>query len=203
MSKGVTQSQWLNLVIIIISALVLAFTLIGRFMHKAADEAGARQSIVEDTHQQISEPMMQLMSIDFGTLRISQAKNKDRSKSGVTWSAEPKGAMTQQRIKVLVDRWQKILTLPVTALNQQALTNYSSIATVLLYFADTAQPLVAKVLVSEKNNPTQFIKIRFVSTSQQIIIEDLPLEYLLPQQSEQKLDDEKNFSNPTDLQGSK
>jgi len=38
------QRQWLNVIIIVISALILLFMLIGRFMSKAVDEAEQKAS---------------------------------------------------------------------------------------------------------------------------------------------------------------
>lgn len=202
MNKGMTQSQWLNIVIIIISALILAFTLIGRFMDRAVDDSDARQIVAEDSRHQISEPTMQLTSIDFGTLRIFLKPQEAHSKLALIGSVEPKGALTEKQIKALIERWQKILMMPAQSLSQASSINYLPIATILLYFAETAQPIVAKVTASDKIESTPLISVRFVSTGQQIIIDNLPIDQLLPQQVLQKPASEKKSSIPVDLQGS-
>jgi len=38
------QKQWLNIVIIVISAMILVFMLIGRFMNRAVEDADRRAS---------------------------------------------------------------------------------------------------------------------------------------------------------------
>lgn len=201
MSKGISQSQWLNIVIIIISALVLAFTLIGRIMDNAVDETNARQIAATNDSRQVGVPVMQLSSVDFGTLRITSKQQKNRQKLVLIWSTEPKGVLTQKQIKTLLDQWQKILIMQAQPVDQPASINYSPIATVLLYFAKVGQPIIAKVLVSDKIEPAPTIIVRFVSTGQQIMIDNLPIDQILPLQVLQKLDREKHSSNPADLQG--
>ncbi len=198
MSKGVTQNQWLNIVIIIISALVLAFTLIGRFMDKTANESDTRQIAAVNDSLKMSVPSMQLTSIDFGTMRISRKRQKNQSTLAFAWFAKPKSSLNQTQINRLVDGWQKILTMPAESLSQPAPINFLPIATVLLYFAETAQPIITKVEVSNKVELTPSINIRFVSTGQQIIIEDLPLAQLLPVQWLQKSASDNDPSNIAD-----
>lgn len=201
MGKRISQSQWLNIVIIVISALVLAFTLIGQFMHQAVDESDASKIVAANDSLQVSVPTIQLTSIDFGTLRISREQQKNQSKLAFSWSVLPKGGLTQQQIKLLVDRWQKILTTPVNPLEQSASINYSPIATVLLYFEETAQPIIAKVEMGDKIETTPLINIRFVSTGQQITIDNLQLDHLLPLQVLQKSSGETKPTKATDLSG--
>ena len=201
MGKGIAHSQWLNIVIIIISALVLAFTLIGRIMDNAVDESDARQIVATDDSQQVNVPVMQLISVDFGNLRMTGKQQKIDSKLGLIWSTEPNGILSQKQIKTLLDSWQKILVMPTQPLNQSISINYSPIAIVLLYFTEVAQPIIAKVELSDKIESTPTIIIRFVSTGQQIIIDELSLEQILPLQVLQKSHGEKNPSNPTDSKG--
>jgi len=196
-----TQSQWLNIVIIVISALVLGFTLIGRFVDHAVDKSDARQIIAADGGQQISAPALQLTSIDFGTLQIFLKRQEAHSRFALIGSVEPTGVLTKQQIKTLIARWQKILVMPTQPLSQSTSMRYFPIATVLLYFADTAQPIVAKVVASDKIESAPSIIIRFVSTGQQIVIDDLAIDQLLPRQVLQKPASEKKSSNPADLQG--
>ncbi len=177
MSKGITQSQWLNIVIIVISGLILAFMLIGRFMNQAVDESHIEQS---------TQQSLRLTRIDFGGQQIILQPLEKSSQPALKWSVKPVSSLSAKKVEELVSAWQQVLAMPVEPSYQHQQANYSPIATVLLYFAKRAQPLIAKVEVVNHQNHQQPIVISFVSTGQQLVIKDLIVRQLIPAQTLRK-----------------
>ena len=91
MSKGITQRQWLNIVIIILSGLILVFMLLGRFMDQAVDESNARASTRVAAQKQIAQQLLQLRMIDFGFQRIILIQSE--------WHVEPKSSLSKKPLK--------------------------------------------------------------------------------------------------------
>ncbi len=185
MSKGITQSQWLNIVIMVISGLILAFMLLGRFMNRAVDEFDDRESGAKIISSQlINQQLLQLNRIDFGTLRMTLDQPRQSLQPISKWSVAPMNSLSAKEIEQLVNRWQQILAIPTSRLYLDEATDYNPVATVLLYFAETTNPLVAKVEIESvldgNTSRKPIIYITFVSTGQQVVFKDLSLSQLIP-----------------------
>ncbi len=183
MSKGLKQKQWLNIIIIVISGLILAFTLIGRFMNSAVDEYEVREKArnLAAEEEQITRQSLQLKTIDFGFLRIT---NKANTAANPEWVAEPRELISTETAESLVAQWQQILNKPAKPSEQNEHSEYLSGATVLLFFTETAQPVIAKVDLLKGQPVSSNLKVTFVSTGQTIIINNSQLKQLIPSQQQ-------------------
>lgn len=201
MSKVIRQKQSLNLVIIIISALVLAFMLIGRFMERSVEQSNARDESRLKSDQQYAAmnnfESIQLNEIDFGLQSIRFRSLEKAKKTVMEWQVLPELSMSDETAEELATQWLNILQQPIEPSIKPQYNDLLAGATVLLYFAELSKPLVAKIALVSEQTPVNGdqqnsgiyskISIRFVSTGQQIIIANLSLEQLLPENIAQKM----------------
>ena len=169
MSKGLTQRQWLNMVIIIISALILAFMLIGQVMNKSVDKVAGN---VEQT------PFRQIMSlreIDFGSQKLVL-----QTKSATSWTVIPNNSLTSEEIFKLVKNWQNVLVEPITPSLKNIKNIASPVTTVLLFFSESTQPLIVKIGGINRPEGQKLVSLLFIGSEQQEIIKPLSLEQFLP-----------------------
>ncbi len=177
MAKGVTQSQWLNIIIIIISALVLAFMLMGKWM-----DGSTKQPNLEK--QEIA-----LNKIDFGRFQLL-LKNKQnintqleskKTNNETLWVVQPSSALSNSDIKEIVLIWQQILSRPLQSTINIQQNNPLYLATVLLSFSNSKTPLVAQLIqIKFSGNSTKKITTiaKFVSTDQFVDISDLSIKII-------------------------
>lgn len=158
MSKGITQKNWLNIVIIVISGLVLTFTLLGKFMDREVN-----RQIIESKERQ----SFQIAVIDFGAFKLI---NQDP-----VWSVVPSTNIEQSKIDFLVQSWKTVLAANMVEVELIETQNLSSLGTVLIYFSQKQAPLVIKV---EQLNSA--LLLSFVSSGKQFIVEPPLSNHLMP-----------------------
>ncbi len=159
MAKSKTTQNWLNLVIIAISALILAFTLLGRFF-----ESGEQPS---DSTTEYSAQHYELVGIDFGQLQLE--------KKQTTWRAKPDGVISAQQLQQLIQHWQQLLTLTPDRQEPPADAEILSANTVLLYFDGQTTPVICKVVMT-----TESAFVEFLGSNQTLLIETSRAKILLP-----------------------
>jgi len=168
MAKQTKQQQWLNVIIISISALVLAFVLLGRFMNVSSPTK------VEEPKNTGAASNIELRELDFGSQRLVLVKSSLNQLSDYVWQAIPNDSITQQETIKLISNWKLLLTETVDAETNDSREVISGV-TVLLYFTDLETP----VLVRVKEQTEQYL-IQFISTGQIVIIEKSPTVLVLP-----------------------
>ena len=153
MPKYSLQNSWLNIVIITISGLVLAFTLLGRFM----DSATQLPASPPESNQQLK---VNIIGIDFGSQKIRY--------QAMQWQVEPiKTVISNELIQKVVDNWQEILNSPQSEIKLSDIQGFEPVATVLIFLEGSQSPLVAKVEMR-----AQQLLISFILTGQKVFVED-------------------------------
>ena len=160
MAKTTKQQTWLNIIIIVLSGLILAFTLLGRFM------TTEEQKITANGGSGAAN-QFQIVSIDFGSIQVKKIDSRWVSSSRITTSDE--------QAEIIATSWQQVLTseMPTDELNNRQ--SFVSIATVLVYIQGTEAPLVIKV---EKSNEDWLLT--FPATGHYVSVGDQLLNNLLP-----------------------
>ena len=161
-SVGKTQSHriqlrsrdWLNIVIISVSAMFLLLVLIGKMMTES-ESRSSQQTQVRPT---------QLLRIDFGALQLVK---KDEG-----WT-EKNALLTSTRAQLIGRNWQDLLRQPSKKTNN---TQHSG-ETLLLYFSNIEQPVVVKLTLSSKT-----AKAVFVAAKVEYSIKRDAIEQYLPNQ---------------------
>jgi len=174
------QSRWLNIIIIVISAMILVFMLLGRFLGSGLDEKPSQ-----------ALPLPNLRLIDFGSLQLVNENKRWYSnhflsaKMNNTENSQSENVITlNPQYSKIADEWQELLEQPAN--NAESPINTRVIATyfVQLYFEGTEQALVVKVeSITDNNEPMQNVKhtlITFVNNNLQIIESVEFLEKILP-----------------------
>jgi len=174
------QSRWLNIIIIVISAMILVFMLLGRFLGSGLDERPGQ-----------TMPFPNLTLIDFGTIKLVN-KNKRwqtdhflSAKNNDSENGQPEKTVAQNpQYSKLAFEWQRLLEQPAN--NSVSPVNTTVIATyfVQLYFAGNEQALVVKVeSIVDKNKSLLKAKrtlITFVNSNLKIIESEEFLKKILP-----------------------
>jgi len=160
MTKATKQQTWLNIIIIVLSGLILAFTLLGRFMSTEEQKLTANEL-------NGAASQFQIVSIDFGSIQIRKIDSKWVSSSRITTSDE--------QAEIIATSWQQVLTseMPTDELNNRQ--SFASIATVLVYIQGTEVPLVIKVEMSNEDG-----LLTFPATGQYVSVGNQLLDKLLP-----------------------
>ncbi len=178
MAKGITERQWLNLVIIIISALILAFMLLGRFLNVAVDQSSEREQqrleyppliIEEKPHK------LKLTMIDFGLYEaFLNSEDQWVEENKVNHSAGNNGELSE-----IAKRWEMLLSEPFVenVWDQKIIPKVR--ATVLLYFKDTSQPLIIKVEALNSKEELGNLRITFIATGKKMLLHDLAFSQLI------------------------
>ena len=161
MARLTKQQQWLNIIIISISALVLAFVLLGKFMGNNFSNVPGESINVE------------LKAIDFGDRRLTLVEDKNSSISS-HWKAVPNDILSQEEINKLITSWRWLLNQSFDSMNKVDDEVISGM-TVLVFFKDIDQPMVIRVSDKEHHYLVQFI-----STQNIISIEKKGRIFLLP-----------------------
>ena len=138
---NLSHQQWLNIVIIVISALVLLFVMIGRLMERDAP-VNSPATTVE----------VALIRIDFGELEIWRTAD--------SWQSSD-SRLSPAQARLYGERWEKLVAQPAAAIND----NVGSCKIVLLYFSNLPQPVTVKV--SQSASETRF---NFVVSDQQVVV---------------------------------
>jgi hypothetical protein len=153
MSKGINQKSWLNIVIISISALILAFTLLGRFF-----DSGTSSTLQPELTTHVS--MLQLSALDFGNIQIKKRIS--------IWQVIPQDAIDLQQAKSIFGQWQTLLTSDLPNDIATEPNEIESASTVLLYLEGQANPIVCKVIIAKHIALVEFLasghKIKMLPT---------------------------------------
>lgn len=137
------QRQWLNVMIICISAMLLLSVLVGKLISRG-----------EYTQTEPVKPSIEITKLDFGEALIW--------KENEIWFSSGK-ALQKQAIQKLVQKWHSLLSGEKTLIEQDKET--SSGRTILIYLAGNAQPVICK-LISDDNHA----RIVFVGRKLQIML---------------------------------
>jgi len=173
------QQQWLNVIIIIISALILAFVLLGRFLDPDRNK-------IED----VSAPL-ELRLIDFGAQRLSYKPQNMEGAQLDGWSVYPESSLSADEIKLLVNSWQELLSMP---LQQSEIKQNKTIsgATVLLFFSGSELPLLVRVSRKNTQSKSEEIIIDFIAEERTVVVKNLSKYQFLPKQrNSESFNDEK------------
>jgi len=177
--KNVKTTQWLNIVIIVISGLVLAFTLIGRFMDRPFhNNSVSEQTVINHSiGTDIRKPLLIAIKIfDDEQLVISLQLAPSGWKSRLL-KDKP---LTSMQITETVSQWRALINQPL--LNES--DRQQSVALVSrkiqLYFAEKAIPLAVTINVSNNQQGELKTFIQFLSTNQLIVLPAEVFEQLVP-----------------------
>jgi len=173
------QQQWLNVIIIVISALILAFVLLGRFLDPDKNK-------IED----VSAPL-ELRLIDFGTQRLTYEPQNKAAGELLGWSVYPQSSLSTDEIKSLVDSWQELLSMPLQQDDIKQDKRISGV-TVLLFFTGTELPLVTKVSIRNSEARDAEIIIDFIAEKRTVVVKNLSKYQFLPKQSNNESFNDKN-----------
>lgn len=132
-TSRLTQRQWLNVMIIVISAMFLLMVVIGKIMNP--DEPSPEK--VKDSYH--------LERLDFGSVQIQLVEQQWRAQ-GIT--------LNPQQAAKTAQRWQRLLTSPVEA----KLNLPSQGKTVLLYIHGIKQPIICKIGLIDQHMIISFIE---------------------------------------------
>jgi hypothetical protein len=174
MSNKNNQKQWLNIVIITISTLILALTLLGRFIEKGVDKAEnklAAQSSEQSAQQAITEEASNhLVKIDFGRYQWSLIEKE--------WRAAPAGESVIDMNSV-IERWQLVLDEPLAEGVEDVVIEPSKGQMVLLYLSNSEMPLVVKIETGSKAGQAGLL-LSFVAHEQFVWLPETQWRQLVP-----------------------
>jgi len=163
------QQQWLNLIIITISGLILAFVLLGRFLDPDKNKI-----------EEVSAPM-ELRLIDFGAQRLVYNPQGMTSEQPDSWTVYPESSLSKNEIKLLVKNWQELLLMTFEQSEQDPDKNLSG-TTVLLFFEGSELPLVARVSIKNAQAESEEVVVNFIAEEKNVVIKDISNYRLLPKQ---------------------
>jgi|GEM_PF-5973432 len=121
---NLTQSQWLNIIIITVSAMLLASVLIDRMLNKASDNTAVEQSRAQQN--------VIINKIDFGEFQFSLV-------DGVWQSSAEK--IAQPQLLLIVAHWQSLLQQSGEPLKHSELNGH----TLLIYLSNKETPIIVKL----------------------------------------------------------
>ncbi len=176
-TSHVKEKQWLNIIIVVISAMILAFSLLGKFMNGGLD-----------SHSSEAAATPILNAIDFGPIKITHSANDG-------WQPDPYislGKNTPQAsnshitdYSKIAEQWQAILTQRRYQSVPLAERHVNKTYFVQLYFVEQTQPLIVKIeLVTVKEMAKETSPqalITFVTSNWQILETGDFINRLLPQ----------------------
>lgn len=134
--RSLTQQQWTNLIIFVISALVILFIFVGKVMERNIE----KQNNVDRS--------IELVRIDFGDFEVWREQ--------VGWQSTS-SQITSVEARAIADRWQSLMNQP----GKRYTTLPPGGRTVLLYLTNYQQPVVCKILKQADS-----LKIAFITTQQ-------------------------------------
>ncbi len=149
--RGLTQQQWTNVIIFVMSVMVLLFFFIGKVMERNIDK------------QEMSDRPVELVRIDFGGVEI--------------WRENQNWLTTESRLKpnearLIAEQWQRLVNQPGET--YQSLP--SGGRTVLLYFSSVPQPVVSKII-----NQSNEFQIAFITTQQIYLVPNEQRQLYIPE----------------------
>jgi len=149
-SLKLKQKQWLNIIIIVTSAMFLLMVLVGKMLERAND-AGAVEGVAQEFYK-----------LDFGDVSI-------RNNDGV-WSSTAK-ELSQPAIERLIQNWKKLLQRDGLLLEQSEDTG----KTVLIYLTNSMSPIICKLVQREGQ-----LDFQFVQSGQKIVVENARVSDYIP-----------------------
>ena len=162
MTKPNQHKNWLNVVIITISGLILAFTLLGKFFDSGLPTESMTDS--PQVHQ------FELIKIDFGQLQLH--------KSSDSWISQPIGSLEQTQIDLIASQWDLLLTKEIQKNSVSGEFSVQSASTVLLYLRGESRPIICKVVIASK-----LAFVEFLASGQKVEVTTGFAESLLPNKS--------------------
>jgi hypothetical protein len=175
MGKVNIHKQWLNIVIITISALILALTLLGRFIGQGVDKAERseerRVSNLQANEHRDSETNNALKMIDFGHYQLFQDNQK--------WLSTPDDFVSSKVIAETLESWRLVLEQSLQDESDLVIANKMTGKMVLIYFSNTEQPIVIKIESALKNGQTGVL-LSFVALDQYVWLPQFSLQQLIP-----------------------
>jgi len=177
------EKQWLNIIIIVISAMILIFTLLGKFMEKGVNDRPNDLLILPSAKITPSAlPAPTLTSVDFGAIKIVASEKGWRqiaSSTDLEKESPAEAGIQDSNYSKIAEQWQVILTRP----NDQlvSLENYDVVTT---YFAQISllkqdRPIVVKLELVTSGNQ-RYTLLTFVSANVQLVETEAFLKTLLP-----------------------
>jgi len=175
MSQNRHIKKWLNIIIIVISALVLAFMLIGKLMERDKNQPIEQSSTFFNHSTSTQTVTLVLQKIEFKKLSLVLQKNWQLSEKRDDSTFE----LSASRIEEIQSLWQQILLLPTEPININSENNHSvsdtdlevlSSYSVKLYFKTREKPLRAKV-THLKGSQSETTKILFSDIGQQLNVQ--------------------------------
>ncbi|MCF6192753.1 MAG: hypothetical protein L3J46_00260 [Kangiellaceae bacterium] len=174
------QSRWLNIIIIVISAMILVFMLLGRFLGSGLDEPSSQ-----------ALPLPNLRLIDFGSLKLVNESNRWQSdhflnaKKNDKENSQAKNTVTlNSQYSKIAGEWQRLLEQPASNAVSQVNTKVTVTYFVQLYFEESERALVVKIEgIVDKNESEPHTKrtlITFVNSNLQILESEEFVEKILP-----------------------
>jgi len=175
MSQNRQVKKWLNIIIIVISALVLAFTLIGKLMERDKSQPIEKNSIYFNRANSTQTTTLTLEKIEFEKLSLLLQDGWQLSHKENDAALE----LSPSRIEEIQSLWQQILLLQtrptkLNSENKQSVsdTDLDVLASyrVKLYFKSRQNPLLVKVkrIKTDKSEATQIL---FPELGQQIRVQ--------------------------------
>ncbi|TQV88960.1 hypothetical protein [Aliikangiella coralliicola] len=152
-----TRQQWLNLIIISVSAMLLLSVLVGRLISNSTVDSASPSQVPR------------LTEIDFGDIQLRFVSE--------SWQVVSSKKISIQQAKIIGENWQALLL----SRSQPLKSGVPGGKTVLLYLSTLNQPVVSKVSYSDKQ-----MLVTFASTSQQFSIPYSERINYMPELSNQK-----------------
>ncbi len=159
MAKPNQHKTWLNIVIITVSGLILAFTLLGKFF----DSGTSAQATID----QSATYQYELVGIDFGQLQLK--KDSD------SWRSEPKGSLNQTQLELISSQWELLLSKDIQKTSLDRELSIQSASTVLLYLKDETRPIICKVFFAG-----EYAIVEFLASGQKLQLSASFAQWLLP-----------------------
>lgn len=141
-----TQSQWLNIIIIVTSAAFLLFVLLSNKLNQSIDNQSKNN---KQNNFQLAD--YQLVEIDFGEFKI---RNINPNINQVWQSDDVR--LTSLQVKNIANHWQKLIQSQGQAITDEP----DSAKTVLLFFAEFDQPIIAKLSQSKQATRITVLSIK-------------------------------------------
>lgn len=158
--SALNQRQWLNIIIIAISAAFLLFVLLGKMLNQSVEKQQVQESKVEK--KEIQKKQSELMQIDFGDFQLIKEKNQ--------WKSIKK-QLSLSDIDRTIRSWQMLLNKNGESIDLNV-TAAVPIAEkiILLYVSNSTQPIVCKLIQLKNKYEIIFVtlKTKFSLASEEV-----------------------------------
>jgi len=167
MSQKNQNRKWLNVIIIVISALILAFMLIGKLMERDENQPIGQAAAFFNRSDPMHTAGLSLQKIEFEKLTLSLHNEWQLSMADL----QVTNRLSSSRIEEIQSLWQQVLTLPTEPLkspiNSQTVNREQQSYWVKLYFKSLDKPLNAQVIQLKKSH-SEVTNILFPELKQQL-----------------------------------